>query len=439
MNLIKPVFWAVSVLMAFVAGYYLAAPKLSSPGPIQSDIVSTPTSTLTTTGLQSSAISINSSVNSTTSDETTAKQEDLAQADLPLQKMIGKLLYELSSDDGEATDYAQLAKAWGVISKLDEGQLYDALLFLQSDAKNGENRELLAMVLTEYTRYAPEQAMSLMEQTNDDMSMKSFYARKVLTQWSKQEPQSAFNWYLQNKNNYQRYSTGFISGLFKALAANDIYDAVDKLNSLSTSRFTVQRAVNAIATNLSDNDDFSAILEHASLQNNEQTNKAIVAEWASKDPYAAIEWLDNRNLISTDIQRTILNKWMFSSAENPAAAANWYMQQGLSDNSEKRVNDIMQNFARVDANAGLKWLNNSSLANKQNALFSLITSSAAMNPDFAIKSIPTIADEQQQRIASARLYRTLSRNDPQKAQSFANSSPFKDELLQTNSQRKKGS
>lgn len=425
--------------MAFGGGYYLAAPKLSRPDPLKSDIVSHSNSEQTTTGLQSSAISINSSVTAKTRDGITAKHKDPGQADMPLQKMIVMLLDELSSEDGEATYYAQLANAWGVISKLDETQLYEALLFLQSDANKLENRELLAMLLTEYSRYAPEQAMSLMEQTTDDIGIRSFYARKVLAQWSKQEPQSAFNWYLQNKNNYQRYSDGFVSGLFKALAANDIYDAVDKLNNLSTSRFAVQRAVSGITANLSSNDDFAAMLERARLQNNERVNKAIVAQWAKEDPYAAIEWLDSRNLNNKDMQKTILTKWMLNSSQNPDAAVDWYLQQGLSDDSEKRVNDIMRNFARVDADAGLKWLSNSSLANKQNALLSLITSSAGMNPDFAIKSIPMIDDEQQQRIASTRLYRTLSRNDPQKAQSFANSSPFKDELLQTNSQRNKGS
>ena len=442
MSINKTVLWAATVVMGFAAGYYLAFTKVSSPNTVNTDLGQLQTNNANLPTPVNSSVSAGTKPQtrlSVDSNKTTNNEPNGAPADINVNDIIVMLKNDLSNDEGETSDYAQLAKAWSLISTLDEGQLFDALTILRGDLDKLENRELVSMLLSEYARFAPTQAIALIEQNISELGKKSFYARKVLAQWSKQDAYAAFNWFEQNQTVYQRFSNSFVSDVFKGLAANDVYDAIDKLNNLNTDRNTARRAVNAIAANMSgSNTDFAALLEHAHLQNNEQINKAIVGEWARKDPYAAIEWLDNQNLNDEGMQHTVLNSWMYSAGDNIAAAADWYMQQGLSNNSDKRLNNIMQGFAYANPEAGLQWLNGTSLVDKQNALVNLITSSAGINPDFAMKHIPMIENEADQLSASRRLYRSLNYNNPQKAQQFAESSPFKQELLQSTNQNRGG-
>lgn len=442
MNLSKAILWSATVGLGFAAGYYLAAPKVISTTATDPGFNQVQTNTTDAQSPANSPLLLGSKPLTTLpapSNTHTSKDQNLAPADINVSDMVMMLKNDLRNEEGETSDYAQLAKAWSLISTMDEGQLFDALTLLQADFDNLENRELVAMLLNEYARFAPNQAIALIEQSVNELGKKSFYARKVLAQWSKHDANAAFNWYEQNHAAYQRFSSGFVSDVFKGLAANDMYDAIDKLNNLNTDRHTARRAISGIAANLGDNNtDFAALLEHASLQNNEQTNKAIVAEWTRNDPYAAIEWLDNQDLNDEGMQQTVLNSWMYSAGDNIAAAADWYMQQGLSSSSDKRVNNIMQTFARTNPDAGLQWLNEISMVNKQNALVNLISSSAGMNPDFAIKHIPMIENEAEKLRVSRSIYRSLNYNNPQKAQQFAESSPFKQELLNLNNQGRSG-
>ena len=442
MSLNKTVLWAATVVMSFAAGYYLAFTNVTRPISANTNLTNelpvsnnsqTPTSLiLAADNTQPNALPVAPDANA-------GIVQDLVGADIDVNDMIVMLKNELHNEEGETSDYAQLAKAWSLISTLDQGQLFAALSMLQADFDNLENRELVGMLLNEYARYAPNEAISLVEQSVNELGKKSFYVRKVLAQWSKQDAHAAFNWYEQNQASYQRFSSGFVNDVFKGLAANDIYDAIDKLNDLSSDRLTTRRAISGITANMGGSSaDFAALLEHARLQNNEQTNRAIVAEWSKNDPYAAIEWLDSQTLNDELMQQTVLNNWMYSAGENTSAAADWYLQQSQSDNYDKRLNTVMQSFARTNPDAGLYWLNQTALADKQNALVNLISSTAGINQDFAIKHIPMIENEAEKLKISMRVYRSLNYNNPQKAQQFADSSPFKQQLLKTNQSSRSG-
>ncbi|GGD65105.1 hypothetical protein [Lacimicrobium alkaliphilum] len=425
MNKLIIILWPVSVIAAYMAGSYFVPsdsvtkqhnhPLVTSTSAIDPPASPKQEPTDDDKGVSNSII------------KTTPESQAV---ELSVRSVVKKLEEILSMDGNALTDYAQIAKAYNQISDLDDTQLLEALLLLEPEAKDPDNRALLQMLLSEYSKYDPQGAMAYLDRSISGARSKLLHARKVLANWSEQDPQAAYDWYLQNRHLYRNHGSIFLSTLFEDLSRGDIYDAMDKLGRLNGSRYAISNAVSGITRHLSERSEFVELLELARLQDDEQLNTAIVSNWARKDPHTASNWLMGSRLNSDRMQRSVLFNWMMSSPERVAEAADWYMHQATEADYQPRIKGVMSAFAMNNPEAGLSWLAQNNIRDKDMALTELVAASGSRYPDFAIQQVDQIQSSSQRLKVSKRLYRQLSYNNPNKAERFANSSPFKEKLLE---------
>ncbi|WP_088329918.1 hypothetical protein [Lacimicrobium sp. SS2-24] len=341
------------------------------------------------------------------------------------QALIERLKLTLATENGERVNYGQLGQAYNTISQLTEAELTDALQYFEPIAALPAHRSLLAMMLTRYSQFNAQEAMAYLHRNVKEPLQRLSHATTIMSEWSRQNPQAAYDWFVRNKDAYSPYGGQFPLSLFKGLAAHDRYDAMDKLNGLSLSRNELHMAVKGITDNLNHSGELIELIDLAQLEGNSDVAKALVSDWASQDPRSASQWLTTSTLNNEGMQRTVLFNWMVSKEAEMNQAADWFMRQSPAGNIQKSINMVMDSFAMTAPEAGMSWLDQTDYSDRDSALSQLIERAVFRHPDFSMTHLDKIQSEEKRLETAKRVYRGLMANNPRKAEQFAAQSPYK--------------
>ncbi|ALS99597.1 hypothetical protein [Lacimicrobium alkaliphilum] len=426
MNKRTLVLWAVSLVAAYTAGVVFPFPDRHNISPAESGAELHFAGSPAAQSANDSVVAFD--ILSVDNEQLTLKGESSAD-NLNVQALVDRLQQVLASEDGEQANYGQLGEAFNAISQLNETQLLEALLRFEPLAGTRENRALLEMLLVRYSKFNPQEAMAYLHRNVENPLFRLSPAVEIMSDWSEQDSQSAYDWFVKNKEAYSRYGGRLVSSLFKGLATQDRYDAMDKLDSLTLSRNEIGRAVHGITSNLSEGHEYIELIDVARLQDRKEVTRHILAEWTREDPHSASHWLTASTLNSERLQQTVMLNWMRGNQTDRAEAADWYIHQTTLADYQQRINEVMEAFAFNDPEAGINWLDKSDISDRDSALKTMIGRSVFQHPDFAISQIAQIQDEAKRLEASKAVYRGLTMNNPDKAEDFAANSPYKETLL----------
>jgi len=181
----------------------------------------------------------------------------------------------------------------------------------------------------------------------------------IMEVWSKQDPQSALSWLLNNARNDPVSVGTSIASVFRNLAARDAASALVQvwtLPDLSMRRTAIKSVVNTMA--MTQREDVLAGLYDTMVPGPDRTMlaEAIVDNWSRYEPEKAGQWILEKTMTPEDRSRTIDRLVTYWGYDRPQQAAEWVAQLPVSDLRRAELGKVTQMWAQDDLMAAASWV-----------------------------------------------------------------------------------
>jgi len=348
-----------------------------------------------------------------------------------LNKLVGDLKSFLGG--GEIYfDMVSIAKAYGLIENLNKDELLDTLNLMKDDLTKPSNMQLLSLLVGHFASFDPIEAIRITDEFIDSPQANTVAMMSVLSTWVKEDPVSAYYWYVDPNNGHDSngaYSSFELHVIFNGLASYDANGAFDKLSELGSTGMNINMAVMGFSRSLENKEDFIQFIERSGELDNPNVKNSLISSWVSKRPSEVIEWsqaIEDQEQ-QNKMQSTIFTTW---SSVEPENAANWYIKKASADEKQSHANKIIQMWSMNDPNAALTWLDQQTTFDTEKPITELLTSSTYSNPKFAMDNLERLTNDKDKANISFSIYQSLERISTKKAQEFITSSPYKDEIIE---------
>lgn len=335
-------------------------------------------------------------------------------------------------DGGVLTfDIAAIVEAYGLIENLTEEELLATLNSMKGELNKLKNQKLLTLLTARLATFDPIKTLSFIEEYIDAPQVKMSVMMSAVSEWVKQDPESAYYWYIDPNNgldlNNNISSVGLFS-IFNGLASQDANGAFDKLTELDSSGRDTKMAVMGFSQSLENKEDFIQFIERSDELDNPQIKTSIINNWVVKNALETIEWSDSieEQGQQKKIQSTIFTTW--SNAE-PIKAANWYIEKANESEKQSHATTIIRRWSMKDPNAALTWLDQQTTFDTRKPVANLLSSSTYRNPQFAIDNLARLTSDKDKADMSFKIYCSLERSSTKKAADFLASSLYKEEIV----------
>jgi len=420
MNNGMKVLWFVSVGAAFFLGYSINATTKQNNNKA-SQIVEKPK--LIATDITNEDITLLKEPTKLENVKTTTKK-------LPdLHSLLNDL--ENLLDGGQFSfDMAAIAQAYKLIENLTEDEILSTLNLMSGKLNKPKNVELLSLLVGRLASFEPLKAASFIEGNIDSPQAKMAAMLSMISSWVKDDPASAYYWYVDPNNSYtsrSSFSSVGLLAIFKGLASQDVNDALTKLSELESAGVTVRIAATGIGQSIEHKEDFIQIIERYNELGNQNIKDSLISSWVLKSPSETIEWSETieDKIQQKKMQSTIFMNW---TATEPESAADWYIGTANEFEKESHATKIINMWAMREPYAALEWLDQQTSFDTQKSLAKLLKSSTYTNTNFAINNLNRLTTDKSKTDISYRIYQALERNSPTKAAEFLSSSPYQEEI-----------
>lgn len=414
------ILWLVSVGAAFSLGY-LISPAVKPSQAKSSLLIEQPK--ITDSNAQAK---VNTSLIETT------KQNKLTLAVLikPDLNILVDDLKGLLGGGQFSLDMASIAKAYGLIENLTKDELLTTLSLMKGELSKQRNIQLLSLLTGRLATLDPIEAVNFIEKNIDAPQIKVTAMMSALSSWVKDDPVSAYYWYLDSNNNHDSsdaFSSVGLLSIFNGLASQDANDAFDKLTELDSSGRGTMMAVMGFSQSLEHKEDFMQFIQRSGELDNPQIKSAILRSWVLKNPSDTIEWSDSitEKKQQKKIQSDIFTAW---STTEPTSAANWYIEKANESEKQSYATKIIEMWSMNDPSAALTWLDQQTAFDIQKPIVKLLNSSTYSNPKFAVDNLERLTSAKDKADISFSIYQSLERSSIAKAAEFLASSPYKKEV-----------
>ena len=329
-----------------------------------------------------------------------------------------------------STDMAAIAKAYGLIENLTEDELLATLHLMKGEINKPNNRQIISLLIGRLATFDPMKAVNFVEDNVNTPQAKMMVMMSILSTWVKEDPISAYYWYVDpnngNTSNNTFASMGLLS-IFNGLATQDTNDAFAKLTELDNSGRNISMATMGFSQSLESKEDFLQFIERSAELDNLKTKNSLISSWVQKSPLEVIEWLESieEPTQQKKLQSTVFMTWAFAE---PTNAADWYIGKATESEKQSHAAKIIQMWGRREPNAALAWLDQQTSFDTQKPIVKLLDSSTYHNPKFSIDNLERLTNDKDKAKVSHGIYRSLKRSSTNKAADFLASSPYKDEI-----------
>jgi len=327
-------------------------------------------------------------------------------------------------------DMASIAQAYMLIENLTEDELLTTLSLMNGKLNKANNGELLTLLLGRLATFDPLRTANFIEDNIVSPQAKMTAMMSVISSWIKDDPTSAYNWYIDPTNSFSSDSNfssiGFLA-IFKGLASHDIDDAFTKLSELNYSATKIRMAAMGISQAIESKEDFIQFIQRSDELDDKSIKGSFISSWVLKNPLETVEWSESilDEAQQRKMQSTIFMNW---TSTEPAKAADWFI--GTANDSEKgsHATKIIDMWGRREPNAALAWLDQQAGFDTQKSIAKLLNSSAYMNTKFTIDNLDRLTSDKAKTKISYRIYQALQRSSSTKAAEFLSSSPYQEEI-----------
>lgn len=397
--------WAASLGVAFYSGTFNSSISLDQNEILRSNS-------------EMSKVNSNSAKNVSSQNE--AQNQLRISTSLKVRRPIGDVFIELNNllenpmtANSYSGEYFELLK---LVKDLNEEELVELLEMMDIEKIDNSNQKPLLLLLSRYAECNPQNALFFYESNITSQQLKESALKVILSQWSHDDPESAYEW-LKKSSEDKPFDSPDLAIIFENLARHDLASTIEKLQETSGKYASI-----GLSSALKTKEDFIDFFEHAKDLNNEKANHLVSQKWGKKNPEEAVEWLgtldkDDRG----KYEYHVLHGWM---SHNPVDAANWYFE--VSEDKQEAAISIMTSW-ETDIETKIEWLEKQEGINTSRA----IAVSFVLNNDldYGVKNLDKIPGEFHKEFYSNWVYTSLKDDvdqATQKAAEFLESSPYKE-------------
>jgi len=337
-------------------------------------------------------------------------------------------LENLLSGKNSSFDIASLAQAYSLIEELSEDELLATLNLMKGKLNKFKNAKLLSLLVGRLATFEPLAAANFIRDNVDSSQVKMRAMKSVMSSWAKDDPISAYYWYMDPNNNYasdNTFSSDGLLSIFKGLAKQDIDDAFTKLTDLDNSEMNTRIAAIGISQALENKEDFILFIERSDELDDKNIKNSIISNWVLKNPLETIEW--SESIIELKQQKRMQsNIFMNWSRADATKAADWYL--GMANESEKNLHagKIVAMWDMREPNAALNWLDQQTSFDTQEPMVKLLKSTYYFNTKFAMDNLERLNSDKDKIDVSYGIYQSLKMKSTKKSAEFLLSSPYKE-------------
>jgi len=277
------------------------------------------------------------------------------------QRKIQMLLSRMEQNPMASMDFEGMFELWEVVRDFSEDDVREALLSLD-DMKNKQLQMTMGMILM--SRWGKLDGAAAMQHVvdTDNQQMKMMGTMGVLMSWTKDDPEGAFSWYEENRE--QLGGGGMYGGfqdtmMFQSLAKHDLPRALSEIGELD-SRKKKQQALSGIAQGVANEPEkLETLMAFLDTEEDPKIKSDVMASvirnLATQDPESAQTYLQNIEDEEEKKKQTenLIQSWSY---QDPKAAITWGMEQATDEESEvKIVESYLDSWARQDAKAAGAW------------------------------------------------------------------------------------
>jgi len=323
--------------------------------------------------------------------------------------------------------FESIAASYQIVKDLSETELAQALEHLTSRDDIGDYEVAMQLLLERYAGYSPVDAINYASSIIGNNQLRRRAITKVLGTWSASDPITALNWYQQQERESGIFSIQ-ISTIFRGLAERNVDLAMSSLSEISHNKIDLHAAISGIASKLDTSDGFKNLLERTSSLDNERFTKQIYNRWALQDGEGLNEYIES---LENPKARSDAMEFLFQAYVNNekpdtkiASVADAYVAEANSDEVDKRVKTMMQQWGGRNPQAALNWINQKTGIDHEKATYELVRRASSLHPDFAIRNLSLVPSGDKRTNLSVKIYLSLKRkHSQQKADSFLQSLP----------------
>lgn len=329
-------------------------------------------------------------------------------------------------------DMASIAKAYFLIENLNKEELLHTLNLMKDELIKPNNMQILSLLIGQFASFDPIEATRFIDEFIDSPQANTAAMMSVLSSWVKEDPVSAYYWYVDPNNDHDSngiFSSFELLSIFNGLAARDVNGAFDKLTELDSAGKDINMAVMGFSQSIENKEDFIQFIGRSDELDNPNVKNSLISSWVSKSPSEVIEWSEaiEDQKQQNKMQSTIFTTW---SSVEPENAANWYIEKASADEKQSHANKIIQMWSMSAPNAALTWLDQQTTFDTQESITELLTSSTYSNPKFAMDNLERLTNDKDKANISFSIYQSLERISTKKAQEFITSSPYKNDIIE---------
>ncbi|WP_281558431.1 hypothetical protein [Thalassomonas sp. RHCl1] len=418
--------WPASLALAFLLGYQLSPAPQSQTSGQQPTFAQSRVQSNTATQLAG---------NNEQSVSTALVVKQTASPSAPAPAEVKDSLVQIKSllgDGNMLMDMEGIAQSYLLVQTFSEQDVLESLSLLKNELEQANNMMPLMLILGRYAELNPQQAIAFTEDNISSSQTKMAAMASVIGAWSKQDPQGAYNWYLNSQENnpnqgaFSANSAGLMA-IFNGLANQDLDDAISKLADISGHKNNTMMAVSGITSAFTDKEQFAHFLEQTKALDDRRIQSSVLSTWTMKNPQDTVAWLDNieNEEDKKALQQEVLGSWMFTQ---PLAAASWYISQADEQDKQSASEQIISQWGRNDPSATLNWLEQQVDIDNETSAKILLETSVYEHPDFVIEHLERLSDDKDKQQLSFNIYQALERESEQKAANFLASSPYRESL-----------
>ena len=233
-------------------------------------------------------------------------------------------------------------------------RLYDQLINLP---EGNQKRNLFFSYISRLAKSDPVAAMEFASQWENYNDRESGIV-KVLTNWGKQDAESAWNWILQNNENPQLIYNR-IQSVLKGAAIKDPDLAFSLAMDIEDANMQAN-AIGQLARTLLRSNKYDAIVNQlGNLPEGKSRDRfvsQIAYDWGQKDPQATAEWINGLENSSEQRKATLRlsDAW---SRRNPPEAADWALSLNNEKIRQQSLQRVINSWMHYDIGATANWLN----------------------------------------------------------------------------------
>lgn len=369
-----------------------------------------------------------SAINPTVSVET-KKVNTLLDKKVSTTTSINDTYRGIQSLISERNDFASVGKAYIMMQELPVEDLLKILSLAeaQNDEKSLSMSFLALSLLNEKSLPA---AVNYIEHLDADYQYKANLYYSVLTSWAKTDPHAALEWYQANyqQANPKKYEIGMpLRKIFSHLALKDMYYAIDAVSQLSSNAEEKKEAVYGLSKSIATTEEFAALFTVLDELANHTVKESAVSAWAHHSPELAAEWADMQleHPKQVKLRQKVLAAW---GRKDKEVAANWYVDNANENERQQATEHVIDRWSYESPEEALSWIAKQDQIDQDKATETLFKKAAFLNPEFVIKNLTLLENEEHKEDVSLLAYLGLKRENEQAALAMVESSPIRDAL-----------